>query len=331
MWDAAAMSTLGSTTGDGDALPGPVAVIAGGLSHERDVSLASGRNLVRELRAVGVEAAAYDFDRQLLHQLEQDKVVAAVPALHGQFGEDGEIQTLLDLIGMPFVGSDSHACRVAFDKGTARELLRRQGIPVPESVGLSAQTFRDIGASALMEHVMHRLGERVVVKPTRCGSALGVTGVDGMDALPSALVRSYAYCEDALIERFYDGIDVSVVCVEDEQGVRALTPVSVQYEKGHEFDFSARYTAEFVGLARPDLPEQLIEDLGRAACRAHEVLGLSDVSRSDFIVSADGTYVVLETAITPGTTETSVMPFACTLSGTSLGQVTLDLLRRKLG
>ncbi len=331
MWDAAAMSTLGSTTGDGDALPGPVAVIAGGLSHERDVSLASGRNLVRELRAVGVEAAAYDFDRQLLHQLEQDKVVAAVPALHGQFGEDGEIQTLLDLIGMPFVGSDSHACRVAFDKGTARELLRRQGIPVPESVGLSAQTFRDIGASALMEHVMHRLGERVVVKPTRCGSALGVTGVDGMDALPSALVRSYAYCEDALIERFYDGIDVSVVCVEDEQGVRALTPVSVQYEKGHEFDFSARYTAEFVGLARPDLPEELIEDLGSAACRAHEVLGLSDVSRSDFIVSADGTYVVLETAITPGTTETSVMPFACTPSGTSLGQVTLDLLRRQLG
>lgn len=323
------MSTLGST----EELPGPVAVIAGGLSHERDVSLASGRNLVRELRAVGVEATAYDFDRQLLHQLEQDKVVAAVPALHGQFGEDGEIQTLLDLIGLPFVGSRSHACRVAFDKGTARELLRREGIPVPESVGLSAQTFRDIGASALMEHVMHRLGERVVVKPTRCGSALGVTGVDGMGALPSALVRSYAYCEDALIERFYDGIDVSVVCIEDgdgEDALRALTPVSVQYEKGHEFDFSARYTAEFVGLARPDLPEELIEALGRTAVEAHRVLGLSDVSRSDFIVSADGSYVVLETAITPGTTETSVMPFACTLSGTSLGQVTLDLVRRQL-
>lgn len=323
------MSTLGST----EELPGPVAVIAGGLSHERDVSLASGRNLVRELRAVGVEAAAYDFDRQLLHQLEQDQVVAAVPALHGQFGEDGEIQTLLDLIGLPFVGSRSHACRVAFDKGTARELLRREGIPVPESVGLSAQTFRDIGASALMEHVMHRLGERVVVKPTRGGSALGVTGVDGMGALPSALVRSYAYCDDALIERFYDGIDVSVVCIEDggpEDGPRALTPVSVQYEKGHEFDFSARYTAEFVGLARPDLPEELIEDLGRTAVEAHRMLGLSDVSRSDFIVSADGSYVVLETAITPGTTETSVMPFACTLSGTSLGQVTLDLVRRQL-
>lgn len=316
-----------STQAGTEELSGPVAVIAGGLSHERDVSLASGRNLVRELRAVGVEAAAYDFDRQLLHQLEQDKVVAAVPALHGSFGEDGEIQTLLELIGMPYVGSAAHACRVAFDKGTSRELLSRAGIPVPESVGLSAQTFRDIGANALMEHVMHRLGERVVVKPTRGGSALGVTGVDGMGALPSALVRAYAYCEDALVERFHDGIDVSVVCVGRGEALHALTPVSVQYEKGHEFDFSARYTAEFVGLARPDLPEDLIEDLGRTAVEAHRVLGLCDVSRSDFIVSPDGSYVVLETAITPGTTETSVMPFACTLSGTSLGQVTLDLVR----
>ena len=159
------------------------------------------------------------------------------------------------------------------------------------------------------------------------GSALGVTGVDGMAALPSALVRAYAYCEDALVERFHDGIDVSVVVVGRDDALRALTPVSVEYEKGHEFDFSARYTAEFVGLARPDLPEELVEDLGRTAVAAHRALGLCDVSRSDFIVSADGSYVVLETAITPGTTETSVMPFACTLSGTSLGQVTLDLVR----
>ncbi|MSZ77483.1 MAG: D-alanine--D-alanine ligase, partial [Actinobacteria bacterium] len=311
-------------------LTGPIAVIAGGLSHERDVSLASGRNLVRELRAIGVEAHAYDFDRNLLHALEHDKVCAALPALHGQLGEDGEIQTLLELIGLPYVGSRSRACRVAWDKGAARELLRRAGVPVPESVGLSAQTFRDVGASALMEHVMHRLGTRVVVKPTRGGSALGVTGVDGLAALPSALVGTYAYCDDALIERFHDGIDVSVVCIETDDGLQALTPVAVEYEKGHEFDFSARYTAEFVGLQRPAMSEEVIAEIGRAACEAHRILGLSDISRSDFIVSPDGSYVVLETAITPGTTETSVMPFACTLSGTSLGEVARDLVLRAL-
>ena len=236
-------------------LPGPVAVIAGGLSHERDISLASGRNLVRELRALGVEAHPYDFDSNLLSTLERDKVVVALPALHGSLGEDGEIQTLLELIGMPYVGSHSNACRVAYDKGTARELMRRAGIPVPDSVGLSAQTFRDIGANALMEHVMHRLGARVVVKPTRGGSALGVSGVDGLAALPSAMVGTYAYCEDALIERFHDGVDVSVVVLETDDGLRSLTPIKIEYEKGHEFDFSARYTAEFVSLNPLDLPD----------------------------------------------------------------------------
>ncbi|MFT4082436.1 MAG: D-alanine--D-alanine ligase [Nocardioides sp.] len=308
-------------------LPGPVAVIAGGLSHERDVSLSSGRNLVRELRAQGVEVASYDFDRGLLANLERDKVVATLPALHGQFGEDGEIQTLLELIDMPYVGSTSRACRVAFDKSAARELLRRAGLPVPDSVGLSAQTFRDIGATALMEHVIDRLGERVVVKPARGGSALGVTGVDGLSLLPSALVETYAYCEEALIERFYAGIDVSVVVRETPDGLSALPPVHIDFTKGHEFDFAARYTAEFVGLEVPDLSNELHERLCETALRAHRTLGLRDVSRSDFILGPDGSFVVLEVAITPGTTETSVFPFACAAAGTSLGAVALDLLR----
>jgi D-alanine-D-alanine ligase len=311
--------------------PGPVAVIAGGLSHERDVSLASGRNLVRELRAQGVEAHAYDFDRQLLAGLQRDKVVAAFPVLHGQFGEDGEIQTLLELIDLPYVGSTSRACKVAWDKGSARELLHRAGIPTPDSVGLSATTFRDIGATALMEHVMSRLGSRVVVKPARGGSALGVTGVDGLAALPSALVETYAYCEDALVERFYDGIDVSVICLEGGAGLTSLPPIAIEYERGHEFDFSARYTAEYVSLLAPDLDDEQLARLGEVAREAHRVLGLSGVSRSDFLVAPDGSFVLMETAIAPGTTETSVFPFACAAAGTSLGAVAVDLLRAAVG
>ena len=296
---------------------GPIAVIAGGLSHERDVSLASGRNLVRELRSLGHDVSSYDFDRNLLHNLERDKIVAVLPALHGQFGEDGEIQTLLELIDVPYVGSTSRACRLAYDKSAARELLRRGGIPVPDSVSLSSQTFRDVGASTLMEHVLTRLGERVVVKPARGGSALGVTGVDGLAELPSALVGTYAYYDDALIERFYS-----------DDGPQALTPIAIDFTKGHEFDFSARYTAEFVGLTKPDLPQALLDELGDVAVRAHETLGLRDVSRSDFLVAPDGSYVVLEVAITPGTTETSVFPYACAASGTTLGQVAVELLQR---
>lgn len=311
-------------------LSGPVAVIAGGLSHERDVSLASGRNLVRELSALGVDVAAYDFDRALLHNLEQDKAVVALPALHGQFGEDGEIQTLLELIGLPYVGSTARASRLAYDKASARELLRRGGLAVPDSVSLSAQTFRDVGAPVLMEHVVAALGSRVVVKPSRGGSALGVTGVDGLSTLPAALVKTYAYCEEAVVERFYAGIDVSVVVRDTDGGLEPLTAIAIDFAKGHEFDFAARYTAEYVGLARPDLPADLLEELGRVAVRAHELLGLRDLSRTDFIVCPDGSFVILEVAVTPGTTETSVFPYACRESGTSLGEVALSLLQRAL-
>jgi len=173
-----------------------------------------------------------------------------------------------------------------------------------------------------------------VVGGTGCeeygGSALGVAGVDGLAALPSALVGTYAYCEDALVERFHDGVDVSVIVLETDDGLRSLEPTAIEYEKGHEFDFSARYTAEFVSLSRPDMSEEQLERLGEVSRQAHRTLGLRDVSRSDFIVAADGSFVVLETAITPGTTETSVFPFACTASGTSLGEVARDLLARAI-
>ena len=259
---------------------------------------------------MGVEAHSYDFDRKLLHTLERDKVVVALPALHGQLGEDGEIQTLLELIGMPYVGSRSHACRVAYDKGTARELLRRAGIPVPDSVGLSAQTFRDIGAAALMEHVMHRLGTRVVVKPTRGGSALGISGVDGLGALPSALVETYAYCEDALIERFHDGVDVSVVVLETDDGLTLADADRDRVREGPRVRLQ-RPLHRRVRLPRPARPARgaarpARRGRPRRAPRARPARRLPlRLHRHD-----DGSFVVLETAITPGATETSVFPFA---------------------
>jgi D-alanine-D-alanine ligase len=143
-------------------------------------------------------------------------------------------------------------------------------------------------------------------------------------------VGTYAYYDEALVERFYPGANVSVVVRDTEEGPVPLAPIEIDFVKGHEFDFSARYTAEFVGLRPLDLPGDVVEEVGRAAVRAHQVLGLRDVSRSDFIVSDDGSFVVLETAITPGTTETSVFPFACTASGTTLGEVARGLVERAL-
>ena len=254
----------------------------------------------------------------------------ALPALHGALGEDGEIQTLLELIGMPYVGSHSHACRVAYDKGTARELLRRAGIPVPDSVGLSAQTFRDIGATALMEHVMHRLGERVVVvKPTRGGSALGVSGVDGLAALPSALVGTYAYCEDALIERFHDGVDVSVVVLETDDGPDVADAGGDRVREGPRVRLQ-RPLHRGVRLAQPARPPRRPARRGSARSPARRT------APSACATSRAPTSSSARTARSwssrprsrPGTTETSVFPFACTASGTTLGEVARDLLVR---
>ena len=155
--------------------------------------------------------------------------------------------------------------------------------------------------------------------------------MDGLAALPSALVGTYAYCEDALVERFHDGVDVSVVVLETDDGLRSLEPVAIEYEKGHEFDFSARYTAEFVSLDRPDLPEEQIARLGEVARQAHRTLGLRDVSRSDFIVERrrlvrrprDGHHPRHHRDL--GRSR-SPAP----LSGTSLGEVARDLLRRAI-
>ena len=173
---------------------------------------------------------------------------------------------------------------------------------------------------------MHRLGSRVVVKPTRGGSALGISGVDGLAALPSALVETYAYCEDALIERFHDGIDVSVVVLETADGLRSLRPIAIEYEKGHEFDFSARYTAEFVSLGRPDLPQERLDRLGEIAREAHRLLGLRDLSRSDLIIDADGEVWFLEVNVAPGLTETSTVPLSVTAAGLDLGALMAELV-----
>ena len=307
---------------------GRVAVIAGGLSHERDVSLASGLQLVQSLRDLDVEASLYEFDSKLLARLRQDDVRVAYPTLHGEMGEDGTIQTVLELAGIPFVGAPSKACRLAWDKASARVIMEQQGVSVPEWRAFSSASFRDLGAMALLESLVAELAPPLVVKPSRGGSVLGVSGVTEATELGAALVRCYAYAETAVIERFFDGIDVSVgVVAPGGSAPRALPAISLRYEKGHQFDFAARYSADLLTVEAPArLPDETATELIRVALLAHEKLGLRDVSRSDFIVNEAGRYVYLETAITPGLTRTSTFPIACKIAGSSLGEVALELL-----
>lgn len=310
---------------------GRVAVIAGGLSHERDVSIRSGRRLLRELQGAGLEAGLYDADETLLTRLTADHVEVAFPTLHGDIGEDGALMTVLELVGMPYVGSSSRACRLAWDKSTARVLVEQAGVPVPRWAALPVASFREFGSSALVSSLVARLGLPLVVKPSRGGSVLGISGVDRADELPAALVHCFAYGEVALVESYVQGTDVAVAVVEHDGVAESLPPVALHYERGDKFDFAARYSPDLIRIDAPaGLDSATVQKLQQLAVLAHTTLGLRDLSRSDFLVDDAGDIVHLETAVTPGLTETSLFPFALQAGGATLGTTVSRLLETAL-
>jgi D-alanine-D-alanine ligase len=308
------------------ALDGRVLVLAGGLSHERDVSLRSGRRVVAALRDCGLEAEQRDIDATLLAHLQDDPPACVLPVLHGESGEDGAVRAVLDLVAVPYVGSVPEACRVAFDKPVAKTVVARVGIHTPRSVTLPAETFRELGAGAVMAGLVSSLGLPLVVKPAKGGSALGCSIVREAEELPGAMVNAYAYGDTALVECFVEGTEVAVPVVDTGDGPRALPAVSITPDGGI-YDYTARYTAGSTEFQVPaKLADAVADECARVAVAAHEALGLRDLSRSDLIVDADGVVWFLEVNVAPGLTETSTVPLSVQASGLDLGELMADLV-----
>jgi D-alanine-D-alanine ligase len=301
-------------------------VLAGGLSHERDVSLRSGRRVAEALRSVGLEVEERDVDSSLLPALLADKPACVVPMLHGETGEDGAIREVLDLVGIPYVGASPAACRVAFDKPVAKIVAARAGIHTPDSVCLPAESFRELGATAVMDLLVERLGLPLMVKPSRSGSALGCSVVRSADQLPAAMVSAYAYGSVALLETFIDGDEVAVPVIDDGSGPRALPVVGIKPDGG-VYDYSARYTAGSTTFVTPAaLSEELTAECQRVALAAHAAFGLRDLSRSDLIVDGEGTVWFLEVNVAPGFTETSTVPLSVQAEGADLGTLVASVV-----
>lgn len=307
------------------ATPGArVTVLAGGLSHERDVSLRSGRRVAEALRSVGIEVVERDVDSSLLAALRADVPDCVIPMLHGETGEDGAIREVLDLLDVPYVGATPEACRIAFDKPVAKTVATRAGVLTPESVCLPAETFRELGATAVMDLLVQRLTLPLMVKPARSGSALGCSVVRTADELPAAMVSAYAYGAVALIEQFINGDEVAVAVLDDGSGPRALPVVGIAPESGI-YDYSARYTAGSTTFQTPaNLSDELTAEVQRVALTVHEAFGLRDLSRSDLIVDREGRVWFLEVNVAPGFTETSIVPLAIAAAGLDLGSVVAD-------
>lgn len=305
-----------------------ILVLSGGLSPERDVSLRSGRRVAEALRSARPdwEVTEADVDAGLLPYLSEHHPDFVIPLLHGAAGEDGALRDVLETLDIPFVGSDASASRLAFDKPVASSLASATGVAVPEFVVLPQSTFRELGAPAVMKAVSGRIGFPLVVKPTRGGSALGVSIVREERDLPAAMVSAFSYGETAMIQRFIEGTELAIGVIDTVDGPQALPAVEIVPETGM-YDYHARYTA---GTTEFFCPARLNSDVASAvsdvALTAHSALGLSDLSRTDVIVDADGTVWFLEVNVAPGMTETSLLPQAISAAGLAVGDVIASLI-----
>jgi D-alanine-D-alanine ligase len=307
-----------------------VLILAGGMSHERDVSLRSGRRVADALRDAGCEVAVHDVDSTLLEVLREGAVDVVWPLLHGASGEDGAIRDVLDLVGVPYVGSPPAACRAAWDKSVAKGVARRAGLDTPDAVALPHGTFRELGASGVLTAIVERLGLPLVVKPTRGGSALGVSVVHTADALPRAMVDCFAYDDVALVERHVSGVEVAVSVLDSGAGPVALPAVEVRADGG-VYDYNARYTAgatEFFCPAR--LTPDLLAGVHEMALEAHRAFGLRHLSRTDLIVDSQGRPWFLEVNVAPGMTETSLLPQSVATADQPAGAVYRSLVEAAL-
>jgi D-alanine-D-alanine ligase len=298
-----------------------VTVLAGGISHERDVSLRSGRRVVDSLVANGIEVDLRDPDASLLGHLTATRPDVVWPALHGASGEDGALRGLLEALDIPFVGSSAAAARLAWDKPTAKELAHRAGVRTPRGITLSHDAFRELGAAGVLAAIADEHPVPVVVKPARGGSAQGVTVVESVDQLPRAMVDAYTYCDDVIVEQKITGTEVAVGVIDTGDGPSALPAVEIVPRSGF-YGFEARYNAGETTFFTPArLGAEAQEAVAETAVTVHRALGLRHLSRVDLIVDAAGTPWFLEVNVLPGLTETSLVPMALDAAGFELGMV----------
>jgi D-alanine-D-alanine ligase len=305
-----------------------VLILAGGLSYEREVSLRSGRRVLDALRTVGVDAVVRDADVTLLPAIVAEPPDAVIIALHGATGEDGSLRGVLDLCGVPYVGPDAQASRVAWDKPSAKAVFREAGIPTPDWVALPHDRFSELGAAAVLDRIVDRLGLPLMVKPAQGGSGLGAAVVRDTGELPAAMVGCFAYDQTALVERYVAGADIAVSIVDVGEGPTALPAVEIVPQNG-VYDYAARYTA---GLTTWHVPARLDPEVAQrvadTAIAAHSALGLRDLSRVDLIVDEGGAPYVLEVNGAPGMTETSLLPMAVAAAGLDFGKLLATLVNR---
>ncbi len=292
-----------------------VAVLMGGMSAEREVSLATGEAVARALRELGHEAVEVDVDRGLAANLSRIEPDAAFMALHGRGGEDGTVQGLLEIMRIPYTGCGVLSSAMTIDKVVTKEILAFHGIPVAEDVVLREGYTPDE-----LKDASEALGFPVMVKPACEGSSIGVVRADAMQDLENALDNAFERDERVMLERFIDGRLFTVALIGSEPV--ALPIVEITTREGF-YDYRAKYQA---GYSEYEVPARLEDSVAREmsglALESFRCLLCEGISRIDFMIEeATGGIFVLEINTIPGMTETSLVPMSAGAAGMSFNEV----------
>lgn len=303
-----------------------VAVLKGGRSLEREVSLRSGTNVEAALRRLGHEVIPVDADQQLVRTLREQRPDVAFVAMHGKGGEDGTVQELLEILGIPYTGSGVLGCQRSMDKVVSKAIFAQEGIPTPPWFAFSEDAFRELGAADTLPEIRERLGLPLVVKPAKQGSALGISVAHEPGEIPRALMTALSFDDRVLLEAFVQGreIAVSVIGTDDP---RALPVVEARPREGDFYDFEARYTPGATELIAPaEIDDDTAAEASRLALACYEALGCRGFGRVDMILDRDHRLWVLELNTIPGLTDTSLLPAAVEASGLTFDEMIAKVL-----
>jgi D-alanine-D-alanine ligase len=295
-----------------------VAVLKGGRSLERRVSLRSGARVEDALARLGHEVLGIDVGGDLIARLRESAPDVAFVAMHGRDGEDGTVQELLEIAGVPYTGSRVLACVRAMDKVLTKHLLVEAGIPTPEFFAFNETAFRELGAGQALPAIEQRLDFPIVVKPSSGGSALGIKFAARAEDVPAALVAAFSYDSKVLLERHVAGRDLAVSILDDEP----LPIVEAVPRDAAPYDFEARYEIGRTDFVCPAaLTPELTERAQELALRTYRLLGCEGFARVDLMLGTDDELAVLEANAIPGLTETSLLPQAAEAAGVSFDEL----------
>ncbi|GKX41195.1 D-alanine--D-alanine ligase [Pectobacterium carotovorum] len=298
-----------------------VAVLLGGTSAEREVSLLSGQAVLAGLKDAGINAHAVDTRDVSVTTLKEKGFTNVFIALHGRGGEDGTLQGVLEFLGLPYTGSGVMASALTMDKLRTKQVWQAVGLPVSPYVALDRRQYSETAANALLAKFTH-LGLPLIVKPSREGSSVGMSKVNTLSELPAALEEAFRHDDDILVEKWLSGPEYTVAILGDE----VLPSIRIQ-PAGTFYDYEAKYLSDdtqyFCPSGLPDEQEQALAGLAMAAYRA---VGCSGWGRVDFMLDSDGAFYLLEVNTSPGMTSHSLVPMAARQRGLTFSQLVVKIL-----